>query len=263
MAGEHASLSASGAKRWMSCPGSVFLESLFNDIGSSYAEEGTNAHTLAEQVLRRHLAKLDETPSQHVDTEMSNYVNEYVRYCLKLYNDAISNTGHCYAFIEERVNYDNWTKGGFGTVDLCLIYGKHVDIIDFKYGKGVLVNVSDNPQLQIYALGVYQEYGHIFDIETVTLHIVQPRLDNTNSIDLSMSELLDWGKNELLPASRFAVTATSELALGKQSRLHSPFIKYFNSGTWCQFCKARALCMARASYMINIAFKAVTYSIGG
>lgn len=48
----HARLSASSAKRWMSCPPSVRLEEQFPDSGSEYAAEGTLAHSLAETILR-------------------------------------------------------------------------------------------------------------------------------------------------------------------------------------------------------------------
>lgn len=48
----HARLSASGAHRWMACTPSVKLEEQFPDKGSEYAEEGTLAHKIAEQIIR-------------------------------------------------------------------------------------------------------------------------------------------------------------------------------------------------------------------
>ena len=45
MAGKHALLSASSADRWIHCPPSVRLSENYEDEGSSYAAEGTDAHS--------------------------------------------------------------------------------------------------------------------------------------------------------------------------------------------------------------------------
>ena len=44
----HAKLSASGAKKWLACPGSILMEAKVPDRVSAYAAEGTNAHALGE-----------------------------------------------------------------------------------------------------------------------------------------------------------------------------------------------------------------------
>lgn len=48
----HAKLSASGAKKWIACPGSVLLEASVQDKPSAYATEGTNAHALGEAKIK-------------------------------------------------------------------------------------------------------------------------------------------------------------------------------------------------------------------
>lgn len=56
--GEHALLSASSAKRWMSCPPSARLQEEFEQQQeSTYAKEGTKAHSMAEEKLRRYLGE--------------------------------------------------------------------------------------------------------------------------------------------------------------------------------------------------------------
>ena len=51
----HAKLSASGAGRWASCPGSVQMEDGIPDSESVYAKEGTLAHELSELKLKHYL----------------------------------------------------------------------------------------------------------------------------------------------------------------------------------------------------------------
>lgn len=56
--GGHALLSASSAKRWMSCPPSARLQEQFEQQQESiYAREGTKAHSIAEDKLRRYLSE--------------------------------------------------------------------------------------------------------------------------------------------------------------------------------------------------------------
>ena len=55
MSRQHALLSASGAHRWINCPPSAKLQEQYEDKGSSYAEQGTDAHALAEWKIRKAL----------------------------------------------------------------------------------------------------------------------------------------------------------------------------------------------------------------
>lgn len=56
--GAHAVLSASSAKRWMTCPPSARLQEQFEEKEESvYAKEGTQAHEMAEGKLRRYLSE--------------------------------------------------------------------------------------------------------------------------------------------------------------------------------------------------------------
>lgn len=58
---KHARCSASAAYRWINCPGSVALSDQCPDPGSSsYADEGTVAHNLAELKLRHALHEITD-----------------------------------------------------------------------------------------------------------------------------------------------------------------------------------------------------------
>ena len=52
MANKHAVLSASSSERWLNCPPSARLCENYEDKGSDYAAEGTDAHTLCEFRLK-------------------------------------------------------------------------------------------------------------------------------------------------------------------------------------------------------------------
>ena len=52
----HAILSASSSDRWLHCPQSARLCETYEDKGSNYAAEGTDAHALCEYKLRKALA---------------------------------------------------------------------------------------------------------------------------------------------------------------------------------------------------------------
>ncbi len=56
----HAKLSASGAHRWLECPGSVLLEEQYKNTTSTFAEEGTFAHEIAEYILKNGTDNLPE-----------------------------------------------------------------------------------------------------------------------------------------------------------------------------------------------------------
>ena len=60
---EHALLSASGAHRWLKCPGSARLETLFEDKDNDFAAEGTLAHEIAELKIKKYFTT-DIRPSE-------------------------------------------------------------------------------------------------------------------------------------------------------------------------------------------------------
>lgn len=240
----HAKLSASGSNRWLNCPGSVMLEEAFPDTSSPYAQEGTLAHAMGELKLkkyfttefgpekyRKELEKLKE--NEFFTKEMDNYTDDYFNYVREL---ALSFKDLPYVSVEERVDFSEWVPEGFGTCDCIMIFGTDMHIIDLKYGKGVPVSPENNSQLMLYALGAYNSYGDIYSIETVTMHIVQPRVDNTDSYSMVLSDLLAWSEGVKV-ISQKAYNGCEEFSIGEH----------------CRFCKAKSRCPERAKEM----FKAV------
>lgn len=71
----HATLSASSADRWLHCPPSARLAELYEDKGSDFAAEGTEAHALAEYKLCKALDMQAEDPTENLswfNEEMSD-----------------------------------------------------------------------------------------------------------------------------------------------------------------------------------------------
>ena len=62
MMGRHALLSASSSHRWLACPPSARLCENYEDTGSEYAQQGTDAHSLCEHKLKQFLG-MDGNPN--------------------------------------------------------------------------------------------------------------------------------------------------------------------------------------------------------
>ena len=241
----HAKLSASGASRWATCPGSVQMEEGIPDRESIYAQEGTLAHEMSELKLKHYLdpkgfgkrklnaaiKKLKE--NELYQAEMESYTDTYVDF---IKEKALSFPSNPYIEIEKRVDFSRWVDGGFGTCDCILIHGSTLSIIDLKYGKGVPVSAEQNEQLILYALGAYDAFNLIYNLDKIELNIVQPRINNFSTWEISLTELLLWG-------DYFKVQA--EKALGGNGEL-------VPSAKACKFCKARDICTARAENNLSL-----------
>ena len=213
----HAKLSASGAHRWMACPGSVKADEGLADKSSSFAEEGTRAHDLMERILTSKGIRVGA-----YDLEMFEHVQTYVDYIesLKTPSDVL--------LVEKRVDFSEWVPEGFGTADTILVNDYRVHIIDLKYGKGVPVYAERNPQAMLYALGAYAGFGWMGDIKSVKISIVQPRLDTISEWEISITDLLKFGE------------VVRQAALDTQN----PKAKRTPGEKQCRWCKAKATCPA-------------------
>ena len=238
----HAKLSASGAHRWLACPGSVFLEEDLPDRGSPYAAEGTLAHAVGELKLRKYFergigpkkfsaAMAGFKESEHWKSEMDRYTEDYFD---EVRRRALSYPTVPYVNVEERVDFSKWVPEGFGTCDCIMIYGDEMQVIDLKYGKGVVVSPEKNPQLMLYGLGALGAYEMLYEIGTVRLVIVQPRLDSVEEWTISAADLKAWGES---------IKETAKEAYEGSERLAS--------GEHCRFCKAKARCPERARELFS------------
>lgn len=238
--GNHALLSASSSHRWLNCPPSARLCEGYDDKGSNFAAEGSDAHSLCEYKLRKALGMEAKDPTEDLtwyDAEMEESASGYAAFVMELVAEAKKTCSDPVVLIEQRLDYSKYVQSGFGTGDCVLISDGTLHIVDFKYGRGVLVEAEDNPQMKLYALGALEIFDCLYDIDTVSMTIYQPRRANVSTFTLTRQELLDWAETVLVP--------TAELAYAGDGEYHC--------GEWCQFCKAKADCRERARANMELA----------
>jgi hypothetical protein len=246
---EHALFSASAADRWMECPGSLALSDGLAGTTSKYAAEGTVAHQVLSRALAEGVAAETFRGDQidvdgfvfEVDDEMIGHVQTTLDYITDI-RGADGAVMH-----DLRVNYAAAlgveTDLAWGTLDVMVLRGTELIVVDFKYGQGVLVSAERNRQIMLYALGALAEYGDLADIETVRLVIHQPRIDKRPSEDtLTVAELLEWARTEAAEratASLRAIAGRTTADDPSWAELHlRPGEKQ------CRFCPAKAICPA-------------------
>ena len=226
--GAHALLSPSAAHRWINCAAAPRLEKNEEDSGSSYAAEGTLAHAYCAKKLKEYIGlptdgeqeEIAALNEQYHTGEMDEYTDTYKVIVLEKLNEALAKTKDAQLLIETRLDFSEYVPEAFGTADAIIIADGCMEVIDFKYGKGVRVSAEHNPQMMIYALGAYDKFSFDYRIERVRMTIVQPRIDNLSEYELSVSELMQWTDETLRPAAKAAYD-------GKGPQ---------HPGEWCQFC---------------------------
>lgn len=236
----HAILSASSSERWLHCPPSARLCETYEDKGSDYAAEGTDAHSLCEYKLRKALGMAIKDPTEHLtwyNAEMEDCANGYAAFILEQVEAAKENCSDPVVLIEQRVDFSRWVEQGFGTADCIIIADGTLRIVDYKHGLGVLVSSEDNPQMKCYALGALELFDDIYDIDTVSMTIYQPRRQNISTFELAKADLYAWADEVLKP--------TAELAFAGDGN--------FLCGEWCGFCKVKHECRARAEANLLLA----------
>lgn len=250
----HHELGASGAYRWVECPGSVAAQRGKRDETSVYADEGTEAHALSEITLNQWSGAQpteDNTrelqawaarvkTKKYDNVEMVRETTKYVEYVRDLCADDPTRLT-----VEQRISLSPAVPGGFSTADAIVVTPNdagmtaRLDVADLKFGKGKQVFAENNPQLRLYAYGVIThliDAGKLddlfddFDDIEVVMHICQPRLDHFDCETMTVAALLAWIDTNIIPA-------VARIESGEDIR---------KPGEHCQFCKAEATCKARA-----------------
>lgn len=241
MPDSHAILSASSSHRWLMCPPSVRLSEQFpDDGGSEFAAEGTEAHELCEYRLKSAMGIPADDPVPHLqryNEEMEDCASGYATHVLSLVEEAKQTCSDPKVLIEQRVDFSQWVPEGFGTADCIIVSDGTLRIVDYKHGLGVLVEAENNPQMKCYALGALEIFDVLYDIDTISMTIYQPRRENINTWEISREELLQWAEKTLKPIATMAFAGEGE----------------FCSGEWCGFCRAKHNCRARAEANLMLA----------
>lgn len=238
---DHAILSPSNAKRWINCTPSALLAEAAGSKSSVYAEEGTLAHEIAEHALTRYLEGVydpiidEELPIQKdhfqnplFSIDMANYIRDYCEYVIGENYEMQKQDGMCRTFLERRVDITDFAPDSFGSVDVTLVSGRTIHIIDLKYGAGVKVSAHMNEQMMLYALGALKAAASQ-NITNIRMTIAQVRLDHYDTFEMSKGELLDWAEKVLKPAAKMAIRGAGKQVIG----------------SWCGFCPVKAQCRAQ------------------
>ena len=243
----HARLNASSSHRWMMCPPSVRLSENFADTTSTFAEEGTYLHELCELKLHRYLGNMtaeaiaatyaELKDNEYYSDEAESVTDEYAAFCIETIEAVRSSCPDPLIMVEHRLDYSEYVPEGYGTGDLIIVADGVLEIIDFKGGRGVRVEAAHNSQLMLYALGALLEFDPLYDISTIRMSIVQPRLSNTSTFELSADDLIQWADTEVRPKAMLAYEGKGD----------------FCAGNHCRFCKARYTCRARSDYFMQLA----------
>lgn len=248
--GEHSPLGPSSSHRWMKCPGSLHYRHV-PDTTSDYAEEGTLAHLVTEY------CRLFDVPAealvgvrygkQRVTKVMASHCQGFVDLCGEYEGDME---------VEYRVDFSEYVRvetrhggviQGFGTIDDLRMRPGHAVITDFKYGKGVSVEAKDNPQLLLLALGVLQEFDHIYEFKTFKLCIHQPRAGGWKECDMTKAQLLEWYEK----VAERAVQRVNDALWTDEPRDEDFGPSLDKNTTPCRFCPGKNMCKARIGAIVD------------
>lgn len=237
---KHAILSASSAHRWMRCPPSARLCEKFEDKGSDYARQGTCAHEVCQYKLEELLGHSPNDPREHLDfydEEMELCADGYAAFVMEHVAEARKACADPIVLVEQRLDFSRFVPEGFGTGDCVIVADGILHVIDYKHGVGVMVSAEGNEQMRCYALGALELFDGIYDIDTVSMSIYQPRRENISTDVMSRESLYQWAEDVLKPTAALAFEGEGE----------------FCAGDHCQFCPARATCRKRAEYNLQLA----------
>lgn len=243
---EHAILSPSSGGRWSECTPSARLEATLPERTSTYADEGTLAHSLSELLVKRKLRRIHEEEfntelakieaDKHYSSAMLDHCEQFACYVIQVYMTVKKFNRNAQLFTEVKVRMHPIVPESFGTADILICCDGWTVFIDLKYGQGVPVYAEKNKQLLLYALGAMLTFEGIYDFDKVTMTIYQPRLDTISTWEQSAVEILEWVENDLKPKAKLAWAGEGE----------------FKAGTHCQFCLAKPNCRANANYRMSL-----------
>jgi hypothetical protein len=256
---EHARLAPSASHRWMECPGSIRMSAGMERVSSFYADEGSAAHFLAQHCLNgvyepslfagwwvvldpparlvpEPKGRYERAPFE-ITEEMVDGVSLYFDYCESLHRKGVE------VSIEEWLSLDylkiDGLDGGTGDFTAYDPKTKVLEVVDFKFGRGVAVHPKENPQALCYALGAVRRY-HNRGLSKLRITIVQPRAPSREgpirTWEADVNDLLEF-------EAALKTAALATLAVNAPLK----------AGDWCKFCPAAAVCPANRALVAAIA----------
>lgn len=243
---KHSRLAPSASNRWSTCTASIqFIESLKLPPGDDdeYAKEGTEAHRVFATALG-----LDNPFDVEFETfEQAEHLPQAIEYVENIQARHPEAEVHR----EIRVNPQKFVRTVHckGTADVIIPVDMDVlYVIDLKFGVHVVVDVEDNTQLILYALGSLAKFEALgYEFKEVVLTILQPRAWHPEGPirewRVSRNKLVRWGRR-----------------LGRKAREALGPVPVFRPTPEdaCRFCPAAGVCRALAEYELKAARKVFT-----
>lgn len=244
----HSPLGASGASRFIACPGSVLLSQGIqdDDEDDTFSLPGTAAHAVGQECLQQktdawtHIGRvydkkvgnLLDKPKKITAKDRLIWVDKGIADAVQVYLNAIRsahpemNQGN--SWVERKFFCPQLHKYFYGTADFTYYDAgaRELHVWDYKHGAGVVVEVENNVQTMYYAAGAITDLDLWTKVDTVHLHIVQPRGFHWNgpvrTWSLTVEALDNWLTDTLLPAMDRALVSRDT-----------------DSGEHCRFCPVR------------------------
>ena len=249
----HSPLGASGAGRWLVCPGSVGLSyGVDDEEDDTFSTPGKAAHAVAAHCLTENMDAWECIGALIVDGEIEGAVSDYdllreqdkagllvavdvdkdMADAVQVYLDAVRHThpdrNQGNTWIERRFHCPDIHEHFYGTSDFTYHDAKNrkLHVWDYKHGAGIVVEVKENPQLMYYGCGMLEELSLWDEVDRVILHIAQPRGFHFDGPlrhwAVSTDDLILWLEDTLVPAMDNALVSRDT-----------------KSGEHCRFCPAR------------------------
>jgi hypothetical protein len=248
---DHAKLSPSKRSRWALCPGSIREEAKYPDEGSGPAAiDGTHSHTLLEYCIQnnRFIDPMTQIGAKFEDHEGEFVVHQDRAERVKVAYDYImqaSLNGICKIISESKVDpaFLLGRSDLSGTVDVQIIGGDTLELIDYKDGMGI-VTAEGNMQLEQYAYGVLAGYklpvNGAYPFSKVRMTIIQPKLalrgmPAITSHEVSVRSLLD----------------NMGTIIAQAAATDKPDAPLVPGESQCKFCRAKGSCSALASNVMK------------
>lgn len=239
---DHARLSPSKSARWLACPGSVREEARYPDTSGAAAVDGTRTHLVLENCIE--ILKITKSMPDPLGFVGTDYVclgerfkldreralrvkvaTEYIAQRV----DEFGGLDKCHVMAEKRVSLGpilgRADLDGTCDVQIHVPNQQFLEVIDYKDGMGV-VEVKDNPQLELYALGAMFN-----SVQHVRMTIVQPKLalkgmPPITSVDVSAEYLRTTAAQKFIEGAKRTDDPNAPLSAGEH----------------CKFCKHKGAC---------------------
>lgn len=228
MSNGHSKFGASSAYRWLACPGSIKLcEKAPERKESDAAAEGTRGHECLELILKN---------GPHKQLASERFLREKYPHEMVIHAGNAARTVWELApkgaeiLAEEKVLLTHIDEDCGGTLDASAVeHFGDLHVFDYKYGRHIPVEVENNSQMLMYAIGKAHEHHYNFD--RVMLTIIQPRAEHAGgpvrTWVTTVAMLHEWNRR-----FKDGVRAAKK----KDAPL--------KAGDHCFFCDAKPICKA-------------------